>query len=107
MCESDMTDIDLADLLHLELWRDIPDGVEPKAWLTKEARARKLIVKHTGRPDPYRLATRAWADLPPHTKAALDPIRKKAERPSLQMRQSLVRRTVQQTVVFGSLVRSN
>ncbi len=85
MCESDMTDAKPDDLLHLAIWRDLwrkePQNIAPLSWRRYESCARSLLVKHaTHLSDPYRVVTRAWADLPKGAKVALDPIRKEAER---------------------------
>lgn len=85
MCERDMVDATPDDLLHLatwrELWGDIPSGVKRRTWATYEGKSRKLMVSCSDAGvDPYRVVTRVWTELSKEAKAALDPIRRTAER---------------------------
>jgi hypothetical protein len=85
MCERDMVDATPDDLLHLatwrELWAEVPSGVKRRTWATYEGKSRKMMVHYSDAgDDPYRVVTRTWAELSKAAKAALDPIRKPAER---------------------------
>ncbi|WP_421904993.1 hypothetical protein [Mameliella sp.] len=84
MWERDMVNATPDELLRLETWREMwreAPKIAARTWSTYEGRARKLMVKHANdQSDPYRIATRAWADLPAGSKRLLNPIRKSAER---------------------------
>jgi len=89
LIDRDMTDVTPDDILDLttwrELWSQMPSRLKPRTWTIYERRARALMSRHaTVQIDPYRIVTRAWADLPKNAKAALDPIRKTAERALLR-----------------------
>ncbi len=77
------------EILNLAIWRElwakVPPKISPRVWSQYEGRARKLMVRHAKvQMDPYRVVTRAWADLPPDSKVKLGPIRKPAERALLR-----------------------
>lgn len=84
MCSRNMANVEPDDLLLLatwrEIWRKVPQNTAASSWRKCEGRARKIMAQHAAHQcDPYRIVTRAWADLSKRAKVALNPIRKQAE----------------------------